>query len=351
MINENAKKMEKKFDLFYGDSVFTNKLNFKQTTWSNFISLKNFSKPPRVPQTQEQYQTLSKTARLQLKNNTYFINCTMRKPERVHTNIDKINFITIDIEKQEPNITFSFITKQLKSLPYSYLVHSTFSDTPKDFRAHVIIPSDGVDPEKYPLAVSSLSKAIGLSFLPAESLVPHQPMFFPKLLKDSEYKLGYYDQGRLFIDSDIQVNTQIKESINRASRHLKTTPSDFLLHIKAPVKACTPEFIKEALSKIDPDCIYPDWVLIAAALRHQFQKTPNKGYYLFDAWSASGRKYAGQHDTYRTYFSLKDNTVDRDPVTIHSLIYIAKQNGFKKSLPVFQYEPPPVVKSIGPPRS
>lgn len=79
--------------------------------------------------------------------------------------------------------------------------------------------------------------------------------------------------------------------------------------------------ITEALSRIDPDCSYDEWLTIGMSL-----KQAGESMAVWDSWSRGGRKYPGYEAIERKW-----NTFSNDhstPVTIKSLFGIAKTYGY-----------------------
>ena len=72
---------------------------------------------------------------------------------------------------------------------------------------------------------------------------------------------------------------------------------------------------------------------MGAALHHASEQSGehDKGYELFDAWSSTGTKYAGQHDTLHKWKSFKINHVN--PITIATLFDLGKKHGWKRKVP------------------
>jgi hypothetical protein len=111
--------------------------------------------------------------------------------------------------------------------------------------------------------------------------------------------------------------------------HGEVDELDFL----APLADNVPlELVASALDALSPDMPYPEWMGIAAALRHQFPHEPaaSEAYELFNLWSSTGNKYAGEDDTLKTWDSLKHTPKGRNPVTIRSLLHKAQAEGWTR---------------------
>ena len=59
-----------------------------------------------------------------------------------------------------------------------------------------------------------------------------------------------------------------------------------------------------ALSKLNPDCEYQEWIAIGQAIHCQFSGS-SQGLSLWDSWSSRGSKYAGSEDVSKHYQSFR----------------------------------------------
>lgn len=106
-----------------------------------------------------------------------------------------------------------------------------------------------------------------------------------------------------------------------------------LEHLSVPMEGVTIEDARAALEHLDPDCTRPEWLEVAAALRHQFYSEPesSKAYELFDRWSSAGEKYVDSDETAKTWTSLKQTPKGRNPVTFRTVFKRAQENGWMPS--------------------
>lgn len=83
----------------------------------------------------------------------------------------------------------------------------------------------------------------------------------------------------------------------------------------APSGATHPE-IEALLAQQDPDCDYDTWVKIGAAVHHETQGS-SAGFFLWNAWSARGKKYKNQADLAPHWQSFRRDA--KNPITLGSL--------------------------------
>jgi len=92
----------------------------------------------------------------------------------------------------------------------------------------------------------------------------------------------------------------------------------------------TEEELAEMLDTISPDCCYNDWVSCGMALHHA---SGGDCFDLWDKWSRKSSKYDGGNMNAKWHSFGKCS----NPVTIGSLIHLAKQHGFvPKAKPAFE---------------
>lgn len=84
--------------------------------------------------------------------------------------------------------------------------------------------------------------------------------------------------------------------------------------------------IGDMLEVISPDLTYDDWIKVGMAIHHT---TKGAGYDLWDDWSNGGAKYPGRHVIDRHWHSFGKS---HNPVTIGSLIALAEQHGWRRSV-------------------
>ena len=89
-------------------------------------------------------------------------------------------------------------------------------------------------------------------------------------------------------------------------------------------KDATLDEAKHALTFLDADYSYDQWVQVGLALQEGFGD--EKGFELFNEWSAQGKqgKYEGTAKCYKKYKSLEDPR----EITLSTLFFLARQNGY-----------------------
>lgn len=151
--------------------------------------------------------------------------------------------------------------------------------------------------------------------------------------------IEYYEQGRYFTFSGDSIpgsvlvpqwcQEEISQFILKYVPHKlspkNTTPNNDIGLVSIPK-------VKEALSRISPDCNRGEWFTTACALHHEFEGE-EKGFELFHEWSMKAKdKYKGEGDCRRIWDSLGEYS--GTPTTIGSLFELAK---YKESGTVYDY--------------
>lgn len=85
------------------------------------------------------------------------------------------------------------------------------------------------------------------------------------------------------------------------------------------------ETVQKALSYIDPDQSYDNWIQVGLALQSQFGE--KEGGEIFVNWSARGKKFDGISECLKKFHSFRDPR----EITIGTLFFIAKQYGYEES--------------------
>jgi len=99
-----------------------------------------------------------------------------------------------------------------------------------------------------------------------------------------------------------------------------------------------------ALQFLDPDCGYSEWLKVGMALRHSL--LTREGLKIWDEWSEKGGKYLlGECETkWPTFKVSKDGAIMNSIVTVGTIYYMAKENGWNESF--FLYSSVEIVKQI-----
>ncbi len=232
----------------------------------------------------------------------------------------------------------SLLWERLKGL--NFAVYRTISSTFDKPRLRVMVEAADIHPDRYPEAVQTIGGLLGLPYITRESAIVTQAMFLPTVFND--YVSGidddplvaeHYD-GNPFTVEDISTDTESLPPLSSGNkpapaRSTGDTIDDFLTFSEPTVEGVTLDDARTALEFIEPDCPRPEWLGIAAALKHQFGATQDdEACEVYDQWSAKGSKYEGVKDTSTVWRSFKEQATGRKPVTIRSLLKRAVEGGW-----------------------
>lgn len=251
------------------------------------------------------------------------------------------NLLILDIDNSDDARPFVEDPGSLLQLlkDFNFVVYRTLSSTPQNPRLRIMVEAHNIPVDRYPDAVLTVGKLLGLTQVTRESIIATQPQFRPTTFSDQDPELEHpvlitrFD-ARAFKKEDISGETETLPGIVSGGKPARVASNsssvdDFLLFYQSPVAGLTLEQIKEALEFVEPDCSRPEWINIAAALKHQFGATQDdEAYELFDTWSATGSKYDSDKDTATVWKSYSEQAKGRRPITIHSLLKRAVEGGW-----------------------
>lgn len=328
---------------FTGKSVSSHTLvESHAKTFRDFIQ-QFVALPVPLSVTYDEYQAMTKKEKAEAKLVSYVTPCTFpRSPweGRKIEHAGPCNLLILDIDDAEDARRFVDDPASLIALlkNRNFAAYKTISSTPEAPRLRVIVEADNIPVERYPDAVLTVAQDMGLTKVTRESAIACQPMFKPTVFADQDPELEHpllvmHFEGAAFAQGDISTDTESLPGIvsgGKPSRAPMTgSLDDFLTFFQFPVEGIALEQVEEALTFVDADCSRPEWLEIAAALKHQFAATQDgEAYELFDRWSAKGSKYEGQKDTATVWRSFKEQAVGRKPVTIRSLLKRAVEGGW-----------------------
>ncbi len=306
--------------------------------------------------TREQYAALPRKQQQLIKRVPYVVPCSFRHADsrRVEVEATVFYLICLDIDVNDktgatpaaPYVNNPEVLHELLA-PFSFAAYTTASSTPEKPKMRIMVSADGLDKKDYRNAVKFIARCIGLEEVTTESFTVHQPMFLPTIFRGDDEELEHpllcYDvEGFPVTLSDIQ--NAFKDDpagldspgppsqASIAEEGIHDVSGNALDYLRTTVEEVTLEHVADALESMDPDMNYPDWLEVAAAMRHQFPgEHALAAYELFDTWSALGTKYAGTGDTQAKWDSLRPSPLNRMPVTIRTLLSKAVAAGWQSS--------------------
>jgi hypothetical protein len=310
--------------------------------------IEEFTNPlARLGITSAEYQAMTKKEKAEAKMVGYATACTFDKSPwhgRKLEHACPCNLIILDVDNSDDARPFvedpASLVRLLKK--YNFAAYQTISSTPASPRIRVIVEADSIAVEKYPDTVLTVGQIMGLPKVTRESAVAVQPMFKPTVFRDqckdleNPLLVTHFD-GRAFTVADISTDVNSLPGITSGSKPSRVSSvnivDDFLTFFQFPVHGLTLEQVKEALTHIDADCSRPDWLEIAAGMKHQFGSSQDdEAYAAFDEWSATGSKYEDEKDTAAVWRSFQEHPTGRRPTTIRSLLKRAVEGGWKGNL-------------------
>lgn len=308
-----------------------------QTTFDAFVK-EVLGHPALLNTTRDQFWALPKKERDRKKRVPYVTPATFSQgtSPRNYEHARPCNLIAVDIDSSEQARPFVADPRRIADAlePYAFAAYTTASSKPEAPRLRVFVSAHNISLADYPRAAAYIATLLGLPSVTYESKVSVQPMFLPTMFAGddalTDHPLIISRTGEAPALTSVPEDVSVVPSAGRASSSpAGLANADELAFLRAPVETVTVEDAAEALSSLDPDCGYGEWLEIAAALRHQFPHNPDAAYEAFDAWSAKGEKYGGQEDTLAKWRSLRPTPRGRAPVTIRTLLVRAQAAGWK----------------------
>jgi len=225
--------------------------------------------------------------------------------------------------------------------PYNYAVWCSASHTPEDPRLKLAIDIEACDPALVPRIIAYFADRLGIpqEFKGVvESRTISQGHYRPVKFQGEDFSavLATRSHGIAFNVRDLPTEEEDLEEFMEGRKFACKTAShddDTLGLLYLPVVGITVEDIREPLFAIDADCDRKTWIGLCCALRHQFttEEEAREAYDIFDEWSATGTKYAGEKDTYTRWRSFDAYPEGRAPVTIRSLFKQAQDSGWNST--------------------
>ena len=295
--------------------------------------------PVALKITKAEFWEMPKAERQEAKRVPYLVAATFRDSPspRQTENALACNLILLDLDEEGdgscPAAQFVNAPDSLAAAlaPFAFAAYTTASSTPEKPRMRVIVSADGIPLKRYAHAVLNVAHRMGLKKVTTESKTPVQPMFRPTIFSDEWFMkdpLVIAKAGRDFCIADLNAQTDSKKN---AEDEAEDSALEDWEHYRPRDKGFSLALAQDALKSVNADAGYYEWLKVAAALKHQFSdEQDEEAYQIFDAWSATGLKYAGEEETRAKWDSLKQSPKGQAPITIGTLIKMAESGGWKK---------------------
>jgi hypothetical protein len=233
---------------------------------------------------------------------------------RFNSKVAGCNLIFFDVDQVDAS-KHLIAEKWAPLKDYKYLVWKTANHTVTKPRLRVMVATEGLSRNEYPIAVSELAKRLGIT--PTnESLKPVQPMYRPIRFrgeKNGSFILAKHLQGKPYPHpTGAAPGPEIKE----LNPYQVSPRGDISL-----------ETVRKALSFLSPDLSMFDWLKVGMGLKHEFGED---GLLLWDEFSSRSKtKYPGAPALKKRWNSFVRNPPDREPTTIDTLLSLARGAGWK----------------------
>ncbi len=301
------------------------------SSWKQFVE-SQLDTPVPIPFTRRQFLSLDKDARNLHKSVAFFLPCTLEPSSDgspvARTNPIGLRLACIDIDDAAVLDSGTLRSK----IPWNFAAYRTANHRPEAPRLRIVVDlAPGHPIGDYKNIVLHIASLLGLPESwsgRVESLRVNQPMFRPVgFVPDSE---NQEEEPPVF-----EVRTD-GQPMPPGAWKVPDDEDDLLDPAfnlaRPPIASITLDNAEAMLDRLDPDCPRPEWIAVILALKHQFRSAPDAvaAFKLFDAWSARGDKYKGTADCRTQWRSAKPMPAAKgvEPVTIRSLMHVAKQAGW-----------------------
>lgn len=220
--------------------------------------------------------------------------------------------------------------------PFNFACWRSASYTPQNPRLKLIVEVVAFSPEMLARYIYLLSKCLGLPSEfkgMVETNTISQPHYRPVKFKDEDFDavIASRTDGRAVREDDLlDPAEELDDMLGERRYGTKKPPAENLGLDSRPVAGVPLEYLRDALSAIDPDCDRSTWIRIGMALRHQFpgEKEAREAFEVYDEWSSGGTKYQGRDDVYRTWRSFRPSAEGRKMVTVRTILKLAQNAGW-----------------------
>lgn len=219
------------------------------------------------------------------KGGRYFVGGAFSSPERKEENLTCRSMLTLDLDEADEGVNvFDLQWTLLERITCAFVAYSTFRHTEDMPRLRVIVPlSRDVTPSEYREVSRRFAETLGLKLDPC-SFVPNQAMFMPQT-RDLSTAWSAAQAGEPYqVPDDIKA-VQGRSGADELDDAVANLPLDL-----------SDDEVDAYLSAYDPEVLeYDQWLLVGAALHHQYEGSQDRGYTRWLSWSQRSSKHDVQH--------------------------------------------------------
>lgn len=241
-------------------------------------------------------------------------------------NVESMTGVVLDFDNKDGDfVSIESITDKLYAKRLIYFWYTTWSHTATLPRWRMIIPFSHPLPKEqykavYRKVLVLLDNPPGLD--PAGETIA-QMWYPPFRCAGQPFQAQARREGYLLNPLGID---NMLSPLQRAEYEASQKPRNEKRAFLQEADALEDPEIRELLQFISADD-YHDWVKVGMTLHHHFGGT-TQGFSLWNDWSRRSAKYKGDHD-----LLIHWKTFERaqNPVTIGTLIYLAQENGYRRT--------------------
>lgn len=184
-----------------GDSRRCTRWQNKEMLWSELAA--RLAIPTRTAESAEEYKSMPKAKRDDLKDVGGFVGGVLRGGRRKADSIIQRRLITLDLDSIPPGedvwSDFELI------FGFAAILYSTHSHTVKDQRLRIVIPlSRPVSPDEYSALSRRIAGDIGIDFCDDTTFEPHRLMYWPSASYDAPFRYEINDGPWLDVDEQLR---------------------------------------------------------------------------------------------------------------------------------------------------
>lgn len=215
------------------------------------------------------------------KGGPYFVGGAYSSPQRKEANLLHRSMLTLDVDKLDGMSINDLEFELVMGIDAAFIAYSTFSHKPDAPRVRIVVPlSRNVTPEEYREVARDFAAKVGIPFDNC-SFVPNQFMYMPTCPALDE-AWTFIQEGAPLQVPDVVIAAQRNNDADALEIAVASQPLDIS---DDEIDAYLAAYGAEGLE-------YDDWMLVGAALHHQYRGDLATGFKRWLDWSAK----SGKHD-------------------------------------------------------
>lgn len=323
---------------FGGRTAFDGKVHLLNATSFREFAQSQLFVPVPIDMTRRDF--LAHADRDKIKDVAYITSAVydLTETQRANKNVKAFNLVIIDLDGGQSAKDFMESPEAIRTAlsPYNFVAWNTAKHTPEEPRLKIAVDCVESDPTLFGRTVDHVVSLLGIpkDFKGnSESHVISQLHYRPVCFKEEPFEAVIASRlDGSSVNPPVLPEVMASPDDEGSFAYVPDAKDKGICALASlPLLDITVQDVSDMFEVIDPDPPYKVWSEVFAGLRHQFTKEEEakEVFEIVNDWASRGAKYRGRAEILLKWRSFKPYPEGRNPITLRSLIQLARDSGWK----------------------